>query len=660
MRFTALLSISILVVATWSCGLDPEGTSPGSGGSAGAGGLASGGSSGSVVCLEGLESITLSPADQDIKLNGASAAPISYEAKGTWKTGESRLIDATKLTWSATRKDDTPPGAIDKGVLSPNPASGGVVTITATDGCVTGTATVRFLLDTILGTPSDPGGWAGTPETGALAPTIVYPSDQTRFPRNLYRTLFQWRSQGFQEFRLLFEGPNAKVTVYTDGIHGQCATANPAAGCWEVNEAAWGFIAGSNAGATATWVVDALDKSTNPPTVRRSETVTIGFSKMDVKGAIFYWSTTSAGVRRGKISKQDPEDYIVGKPVPTTYPVKNSVGCVACHTVSRDGKYMLAPVKASSGGSLWIMEVTKAAPPSPLVTKIENTDGHGFATISPDDASVVAAWKGKMWQLDRASGAYVRDLPTGALGGTHPDWSPLGKELVFATGNGDAPGGSSLAKIPFENGAWGAASALLAPPSGKSNLFPMFSFDGAWIAFSQGKGGHGDDTAQLMVLPASGGQPIECINANRVTSNKVTDGQFQNSQPTWAPPGDLNWIAFNTKREYGVVSPEGTQQIWVAAIDVEKAKNGVDPSYPAFRVPFQGLAENNHRAFWTLDINDGTSSSSSSSSGGVPTPCTEIVNLGEACDPLADCCESGTYCDSFDGTKYTCQLSGPK
>jgi hypothetical protein len=186
----------------------------------------------------------------------------------------------------------------------------------------------------------------------------------------------------------------------------------------------------------------------------------------------------------------------------------------------------------------------------------------------------------------------------------------------------------------------------------------MFSFDGEWIAFSQGKGGHDDITAQLMVIPASGGQPIECINANRVTSNQLTDGQYQNSQPTWAPPGDLNWVAFNTMREYGVVSPAGTQQIWVAAIDVEKAKNGQDPSYPAFRVPFQGLAEDNHRAFWTLDIADSTGSSSSSSGGG-PT-CSTILSVGDPCDALQDCCQTGAYCDSLDGTKFTCVADVPR
>jgi hypothetical protein len=148
----------------------------------------------------------------------------------------------------------------------------------------------------------------------------------------------------------------------------------------------------------------------------------------------------------------------------------------------------------------------------------------------------------------------------------------------------------------------------------------------------------------------------------------MTDGQYQNSQPTWAPPGDLNWIAFNTKREYGVVRPEGTQQIWVAAIDVQKADAGQDPSYPAFRVPFQGLDENNHRAYWTLDINEDNSGGGGSGgagaggagAGGSPTEpvCSEILDVGEICDAVNDCCQTGSYCDTVDdGVTYTCIAS---
>jgi len=250
----------------------------------------------------------------------------------------------------------------------------------------------------------------------------------------------------------------------------------------------------------------------------------------------------------------------------------------------------------------------------------------------------------------------VNDLPTGELEGTHPDFSPLGNEVIFATGRGDAPGGSSLARIPFDNGTWGEPVVFLPPPDGQTNIFPMFSFSGEWIAFSQGKGGHGDITAQLWVIPSAGDTPVELVAANRVTSNQLTDGQYQNSQPTWAPPGDYEWVAFNTKREYGVVLAEGTQQIWVAAIDPEKIGTGEDPSYPAFRVPFQGLEENNHRAYWTLDIN---ATGAGGGGGGIPE-CSEILGEGEVCDPIDDCCEAGTYCDSMDGGEtYVCIYDGP-
>ena len=173
---------------------------------------------------------------------------------------------------------------------------------------------------------------------------------------------------------------------------------------------------------------------------------------------------------------------------------------------------------------------------------------------------------------------------------------------------------------------------------------------------SGGEGGHGDETAQLWVIPKDGGTPVEMIAANRITNNEMTDGQYQNSQPTWAPPGDYDWVAFNTKRSYGVILDEGTQQIWVAAVSVDEAANGNDPSYPAFRVPFQGLEENNHRAFWTLDIGQGGGGGMGSGGGGMGgTPGQDILTVGEVCDPLQDCCESGSYCDTLDnGETYEC------
>jgi len=44
------------------------------------------------------------------------------------------------------------------------------------------------------------------------------------------------------------------------------------------------------------------------------------------------------------------------------------------------------------------------------------------------------------------------------------------------------------------------------------------------------------------------------------------------------------------------------RQLWIAAIDITKTGQGLDPSYPAFRIPSQDFDENNHRPFWTNDV----------------------------------------------------------
>ena len=86
-------------------------------------------------------------------------------------------------------------------VPAQTPRRGGVVTVSANDGCITGTTTVTFFLDATQGDCSvNCGDWMGNPVSGPPGPTIVYPSDQTRIPRNLYRTLFQWRTGGFADF----------------------------------------------------------------------------------------------------------------------------------------------------------------------------------------------------------------------------------------------------------------------------------------------------------------------------------------------------------------------------------------------------------------------------------------------------------------------------
>jgi Tol biopolymer transport system component len=318
-------------------------------------------------------------------------------------------------------------------------------------------------------------------------------------------------------------------------------------------------------------------------------------------------------------------------------------------------------VQAMTGSGLWIAQVTNNPPPTPVVEGVPSTMGNGFASISPDDSQVAVAWGGKLWTVDRASGALGQNITLpGMMKATHPDWSPDNTQLVFATGSGDAPAGASLAVVPYTKPGWGTATTIVASTGMmQSNLFPMFSPDGKWIAFSRGKGGHGDVTAQLFVVGADGKNPTELVNANRVVSNVLGTGQTENNQPTWAPPGDLYWVAFNSQRAYGVVQGAGTQQIWVAAVDPAKLGGSGDPSFPAFRLQFQGLTENNHRAFWTLDVRDDPDGGAPPDMTPLPpdmTPPPACVPMNVTCDPVSStCCDSGYTCDSTDnGVTYKC------
>ncbi len=169
------------------------------------------------------------------------------------------------------------------------------------------------------------------------------------------------------------------------------------------------------------------------------------------------------------------------------------------------------------------------------------------------------------------------------------------------------PGGASLKVIKLTGGSWENTARTLVPVSGTtSNLFPSYSPDGSYVAYANGKGGHGDPTMNLYLVAADGSStPIQLSNANHAINNDPTlsTKAYENNAPTWAPSGDYEWIAFNSFRPYGVVSPAGAhQQIWVAAIDKSKLGTGQDPSFPAFRFAFQYLVEDNHRAFWAEDV----------------------------------------------------------
>lgn len=637
-------------------GTGGSGGGPTTGGGTGGGGSGGGGgdADGGVVCIAGATALTIDPATASV----AAGATQNFTASATIG-GQSSDVTA-RLRWTVTRDDDSPAGSIDDGLFTATPGVGGTVTVTATDGCLSASATVTVTYSgAIIGgdggvTSTDFGGALDTTTTASL-PRIVYPHDGTRFPRNIYKVLFQWKRAGHARFRLTFAGPGSTVEVFTDGQSPACT--NVADACWEADLSAWLAIAGSNAGQEVTLTVDGTDSA--GATVYRGAPITLGFSRRDVRGAIFYWSTTSAGVRRATVSDSAPEPYVVGTPVPSTLSDGSDVQCVACHTVSRSGRKLFGGTKTNIDTGLFVYDVTVTPPPTPIITNQISTNNKGFGTFSPDDARVVATVGNLLAEFDSTTAQAFGTLPVTA--GTNPDWSPLGHELVYSNKGGDSPGTAALAVIDRTDGGWSNPHVIVPVVGMTTNLFPSYAPDGAQIAFARGKGGHGDKTLQLWLVSPDGGQLTELRNANRKVNNCLgvtcdangdTDGQYENSMPTWAPPGDLDWVAFNSKRAYGVVFPNGgTQQIWVSAIDRSKVGQHlpdgglVDPSYPAFRFAFQDLNENNHRAFWTLDVRQETDAG---------TPC---VMEGSACTANSTCCGSNA-CQPLNEFDYQCLPPG--
>jgi hypothetical protein len=574
--------------------------------------------------------------------------------------------------------DDATKATIDpaSGVLTTTNKAGGTVMVTASYGGKSASATVTIVMDLHVAAPGGDGGTAVPPELfdptkvtvgtdPTKTPAIIYPSDKTAFPPNIYKILFQWKKAGMNAFEVKFEAPGLSVAVYTKGDQATCVKAGTNGGCWEADEKTWAWLASTAAGKDVTVTVSAAD-STKPGTIYKSKPITVRYAKKPVPGAIYYWSTTVAGVRRATVSDAAPTNYLTPS---------ETGQCVACHTLSRNGKRLGADV---GGENLWVVSVGATFPPPPVfkadpaMKKIPNS----WVTFNPDATRVVSAAQGILTLRDGDTGAALGKgmngtipLGTGTFG-TMPDWSPDGKHLVFARStkaSGRKVTGGSIALLDFMGGdTFGTPKDLITSTAGADdNYFPMFAPTSDWIAYGHGTASEKAGNSQLRLVNVAGGPFVELTTANTVVNDGVVPTGVSNNQPTWAPKtdDDFLWIAFQSKRDYGfVLGPgasygAGKNQLWIAAIDTSKLGSG-DPSRPAFRIPFQELTEQTHRPFWAEDavkppppMDGGVPDAGSDAATDAGPPC---LAVGEDCTGGGTCC-APLICDVVGEFKYACQ-----
>lgn len=571
--------------------------------------------------LEGLVSISVTPADQTLVIASGAPATSAYTATGTFEDG--RTVDITSDV--VFTLDEYTLGAFDAATLTTADDHGGRTNVVAAANGVQGATglTVRFeqtYKDPGSTLPDDPGGAFGGPADGARAPQLVYPNTGVALPPNLGRLELHFRpGAGNTLFEVTFENSLTAIKVYL-----RC-TLPMSGGCiYQPDAQLWHWIAQTNRGGEPlSWSVRGTDDAGSA--VGASTPLTMRFAPDDVTGGIYYWTTTLQAIMRYDFASQTqttPEMFVNASASGGT--------CIGCHALSRDGTKMVAEAGGQNDGRILLMDVASKQPmvafPTSAKSNFEswNPDGSAYVGVYGDNG----ATNFDLMLFDGNTGALTATVPAGGTSANptnHPDWSPLGDRIAYVNVgikntlqrmyNGEI---RSVANV---GGAWQAPQVLVPRVPGKNRFYPAYAPDGKILVFdestcnsgSQGGecDGDTDPTAKLFTVDGiAGGTPTELVRAN---APGIADGgttALASSFPKWNPfvfrhtgsGGRLAWMTFSSTRKYGLRSPpSGGTLLWMVAVDLD-APAGTDPSEAAFALPFQDLATSNHIGQWTTQV----------------------------------------------------------
>ncbi|MBU0553511.1 hypothetical protein KKF91_02545 [Myxococcota bacterium] len=442
------------------------------------------------------------------------------------------------------------------------------------------------------GAPADaPTRFEGAPLAGpgCAAPTLLYPQAGTVFPRVLNGLTFQWRAYDFDLYMLSLRAGPANVRYFT-----QRDQLTPALGTWAVlqREAARGV--------PLEVTLMGLDRRTGQICMGAPALYRVDDSRL--KGAIYYWSTGRQGIMRLAVDGTEPEPFLLTSP---------QINCPACHALSRDGQRVA--FTRTTFPPFGEMAVSDTVTPSNLRYDPAGIAGY-FPSWAPDSARLVASAGGELFIFNADTGQRLNQLPNppGRLAGS-PDWSWQGERIVAAAGPSEVNllpdvgiTGGGIYMWRYLEHQWLAPTSLVEPPEARWLDRPAFSPDGRWVIYNSLGSAGGDRDASnpdidLWLIESRGeGEPIRLNHANQ-------GDLMGNSWPKWAPydgRGTL-WVAFSSLRDYGHLLVNSgaeykTPQIWISAIDPEAAARGVDPSAPAFRLPYQAIDSGNHIPYWAI------------------------------------------------------------
>jgi hypothetical protein len=543
--------------------------------------------------LENLQSIDVTPYDSTIKITDLALPhhTLLFSAMGKFADGTKRDITAL-VDWKLDNgllgsfDPSDPPGLF---TASHTAAGRGTVTIEAV-GLQASTALTVIIDATVIDQAFPPPAAnlfdpsipfvSGDP---TRSPTLMYPADGTYFPQDIASTLFQFqRGTGNDAFRVVFDSEVLHLAVETGADR------------WQADGDLQRLLAATGISGPIRSEVHATSSTAMPATIFVGNRITLQFTTDSPGGPIYFWSAATNGIMQGDIDKQT-----AGKLYPT------STTCVGCHTVSRDNTQMAMGADATTSTNLLTVNVSTKMP----IIAASPARPMGWATYSPDNTKVLVANNGVLTLYDADTGSSLGTVPLGPMRyATHPDWSADGQFVAVALSsqiptNMDVRT-ASIARIPFNDGAWGTPQILVAGSMTSNNYFPKWSPEGDFLAYVHATGpSQGAVSAELMLVPAAGGTARRLRLASHRVGALDDVPDMSNSMPAWAPrQGERTWLSFTSARPFGAVLPTaGRGQIWVTSLDLSVTTG--DPSSAAFWLPCQDATVLNNNPQWsTIDL----------------------------------------------------------
>jgi hypothetical protein len=550
-------------------------------------------------------SLEVQPANATLELTNAPAT-LDYVAIGTFADGHTAEVPSAVFSLDA---DGTRLGAFNAATFAANGQAAGKGGVFATVGDqVASTSVIINVHRTQLGPnvpPDAPSRFPDAPPAGATSPTIVYPLDNAIMPSSVKAPDVQWEgaaaADDLYRVRLVAGGAIVDTIVAVDSAFTFSSQLSPED---------WRLLVNSNDG-DVTVTVDHWDATNG---AQGGAPVKVKLVSADISGAIYYWN-----LDQGKMERIDAMGRGLAIAAPPGAPEDANNQCIACHSVSKDGRYL--------SGSLWgggrqgaVFDMSdpnvETANPAPTLSPVSgSTYTQLFSTFNADATRLLVNDLLALRLYDPRTGLEVPStgLPVGRF--SHPSWSPDGQSVAFISNldlgtpwGVDYSSGDLSIMSSTAGDAFGPATTLVASSADTNGYtapsWPSFSPDSQWIAYGAGTHSRGEASGtrypgSLFVIDRAGSSPrildIACAG--------VRDCHLPNFSPY--DTGGYFWVVFYSFRDYGNTAAgtkgTGRRQMWITAIDKNKLMSGAgDASSVPYWVSDQDAHTNNMSAFWAL------------------------------------------------------------